>query len=63
MNSTVEKSLWRTGKDDYKKLMSIKLKAKTNILSFLLGLLFTAIIIFPVACLVFQFIELYWKKA
>ena len=60
MNSTVEKSLWRTGKDDYKKLMSIKLKAKTNILSFLLGLLFTAIIIFPVACLVFQFIELYW---
>lgn len=60
MNSTIEKSLWRTGKDDYKKLLSIKLKAKTNIVSFLLGILFTALIIFPVSCVIFQFIELYW---
>lgn len=60
MNSKVEKSFWRTGKDDYKKLMSIKLKTKTNLGSFLLGLLLTALIIFPIACVVFQVIELYW---
>ena len=60
MNSNFEKGLWRTGKEDYKKLMSIKLGRKTNALSFFLGLLFTAIIIFPIACVVFQVIELYW---
>lgn len=60
MNSSFEKGLWRTGKDDYKKLMSIKLSRKTNFLSFTFGLLFTAIIIFPIACVVFQVIELYW---
>ena len=60
MNSNFEKSLWRTGKYDYKKLVGIKFSFKTNLLSFLFGLLFTAVIIFPIACVVFQVIQLYW---
>ena len=63
MNSPLtkkEKSLWRVGKDDYKKFMSIRLSRKTNILSFLLGILFTAIIILPYTFLIFQIVELFW---
>ena len=60
MNSQIQKSLWRTGKDDYKKLMKVKLSKKSNFWSFFLGIIFTAIVVFPMACVVFQVIELYW---
>lgn len=60
LNQLKDKSLWRTGKDDYKKFLSIKLSRKSNLVSFLLGILFTCMIIFPIACVVFQVIELYW---
>ena len=63
MNNPVthrDKSLWRTGKDDHKKFMSIRLSRKTNIVSFLLGILFTAIIILPSTFIVFQVVEIYW---
>ena len=63
MNSPItkkEKSLWRTGKDDYKKFMSIRLSRKTNILSFLFGILITAIIILPFTFIIFQVVELFW---
>ena len=49
MNSPIaqkEKSLWRTGKDDHKKFMSIRLSRKTNIVSFLFGIIFAAIIVY-----------------
>ena len=62
MNSFTQKdkSLWRVGKDDYKKFMSIRLSRKTNALSYLFGLLFTAIIILPSTFIIFQIVELYW---
>ena len=62
MNSFTEKdkSLWRTGKDDYKKFMSVRLSRKTNALSYLFGLLFTAVIILPFTFIIFQIVELYW---
>ena len=63
MNSPItkkEKSLWRTGKDDYKKFMSIRLSRKTNILSFLFGILITAVIILPFTFIIFQVVELFW---
>ena len=63
MNSPLthkEKSLWRAGKDDHKKFMKIRLSRKTNIVSFLLGILFAAIIILPFTFLIFQVVELYW---
>ena len=63
MNSPLtkkEKSLWRVGKDDYKKFMSIRLSRKTNILSFLFGILFAAIIVLPYTFLIFQIVELFW---
>ena len=63
MNSPMsrkDKSLWRTGKDDYKKFMGIKLSRKTNIVSFLFGLIFTAIIILPFTFVLFQIVELFW---
>ena len=55
-----EKSLWKTGRDDHKKFMSIRLSRKTNIVSFLFGLLLTAIIILPFTFIIFQFVEMYW---
>lgn len=55
-----EKSLWRTGKDDYKKFMNIRLSRKTNALSFLFGMIFTAIIILPSTFIIFQVVELFW---
>lgn len=63
MNSPItekDKSLWRIGKEDHKKFMSIRLSRKTNILSFLFGILFTAIIILPFTFIIFQVVELYW---
>ena len=55
-----EKSLWRTGRDDHKKFMSIRLSRKTNIVSFLFGILLTAIIILPSTFIIFQVVELFW---
>ena len=60
LNQLKDKSLWRTGKDDYKKFLSIKLSKKSNLVSFLFGILFTCVLVFPIACVVFQVIELYW---
>lgn len=59
---TAEKGLWKTGKDEYKKFVNMKLTKKTNIVSLLMGILFTAIIILPIACLAFEIVELYWYK-
>ena len=55
-----EKPLWRTGRDDHKKFMSIRLSRKTNIVSFLFGILLTAIIILPSTFIIFQVVELFW---
>ena len=63
MNSPLtskEKSLWRTGRDDHKKFMKIRLSRKTNVVSFLMGILLTAIIILPYTFIIFQIVELYW---
>ena len=56
----MKKSLWRRGKEANKIFYKIKFNKKTNILSFLLGILFTAIIILPFAVLLFELVELYW---
>lgn len=55
-----QKNLWRTGKDEYKKFMSIKLKKSTSLLSFIFGILLTAIVVLPVVWFVFEIIEIYW---
>ena len=63
MNSPLtskEKSLWRTGRDDHKKFMKIRLSRKTNVVSFLMGILLTAIISLPYTFIIFQIVELYW---
>ena len=63
MNNTLvekEKSLWKTGRDDYKKFMKIRLSRKSNIVSFLFGILLTAIIVLPFTFVIFQIVELYW---
>ena len=61
--SELKESYHKYGKKQYKKFVEIKLKKKTNIVSFLLGILFTAIIVFPFAFLLFKIIELYWFKS
>lgn len=62
MNSGIEikQNLWKKGKKETKKYYRIKLSKKTNFLTFFLGLLITALIIFPIACLTFEIVELYW---
>ena len=63
MNNTLvpkEKSLWKAGRDDYKKFMKIRLSRKSNIISFLFGILLTAIIVLPFTFVIFQIVELYW---
>lgn len=56
----LERSLWRQGKEDYKKFMNAKLSRRSNGVSFLMGLVFAAIIILPFTFIVAQIIELYW---
>ena len=45
----LKESYYKFGRKQYKKFMDIKLNKKTNIVSFLMGILLTAIIIFPFA--------------
>ena len=59
----LKESYYRFGKKQYKKFLDIKLNRKTNVVSFLLGILFTAIIVFPFAFFLFKLIELYWFKS
>lgn len=54
------RGLWRTGKDEFKKFMDIKLKKKTSTLSYLFGILLTALPIFPIVWFIFEIIEIYW---
>ena len=56
----IKKSFWRIGKEDNKKFNRIKLGRKTGVLTFLLGILFTAILVLPIAIFTFEAVELYW---
>ena len=48
MDSQRTKGLWRTGKDEFKKFMKIKFKKSTNFVSYMFGILLTALPIFPI---------------
>ena len=52
--------LWTIGKKEYKRFMNIKIKRKTSILSFLYGILLTAIPILPIAWFLFELVEIFW---
>ena len=52
--------LWTFGKKEYKRFMHIKIKRKTSILSFLYGILLTAIPILPIAWFLFELVEIFW---
>lgn len=52
--------LWTFGKKEYKRFMNIKIKRKTSILSFLYGILLTAIPILPIAWFLFELAEIFW---
>ena len=52
--------LWTFGKKEYKRFMNIKIKRKTSILSFLYGILLTAIPILPIAWFLFELVEIFW---
>lgn len=56
----IKKSAWSKGKEAMKAFYKIKLSKKTNVITFLVGILFTALLILPFAILLFEFIELYW---
>lgn len=60
MGVEIKESLWRRGKSETKKFYRIKLSKKTNFITFFLGLIFAAIMVFPFACLTFEVVELYW---
>lgn len=62
MNSEIKikQSLWKKGKAETKKFNRVKLSKKTNILTFFAGLVIAALIVFPLACLTFEIVELYW---
>lgn len=62
-NQTPQKSLWKIGKEEYKKFVYLDLKKKTNVISILFGIIFTAIIILPFAIFVERIVELYWYMA
>ena len=55
-----KKSLWQKGKEDNKTFVQLKLKRMTNLKTMFFGLFMTALIIIPIAIVVFQFVELYW---
>lgn len=60
MNVEIKQNLWQKGKSETKKFYKIKLSKKANFISFFLGLLIAAVIVFPFACLTFEIVELYW---
>lgn len=53
-------SLWKYGKKEFKRFMNIKLKRKTSTLSFLYGILLTAIPLLPIAWILFELVEIFW---
>lgn len=55
----MEQSLWKIGKQETKKFEEINLKGFKSTLAFLLSLVFTVIIILPIAILIYQLIILY----
>lgn len=59
-NLRSNKSLWSFGRSEFKRFMGIKLKRKTNIISFLFGILFTAIPILPLGWILFELVEIFW---
>lgn len=56
----IKKSLWRIGKEDNKKFGKLKLSRKTNLLTFVVGIVLTAVLILPFAIFLFEVVELYW---
>ncbi len=56
----IKKSFWKIGKEDSKKFNNISLGRKTGTVTFLLGILFTAGLVLPIAILVFEIVEIYW---
>ena len=60
IDSQRTKGLWRTGKDEFKKFMKIKFKKSTNFVSYMFGILLTALPIFPIVWFIFELVEVYW---
>ena len=58
-----KKTYRQIGKEHYKKMVEAKLSRKTNIISFVAGLLITAIVVLPIAIFLFNMIELFWYKS
>lgn len=56
------KSFWLKGKEETKKFYEIKLKRSTNIITFIFGLVITVILIFPIAALLLEVLEMNWYK-
>lgn len=54
-----EPNFWIRGKTEQRKFYDIKLKTKTNVITFIAGLLFGGILIFPFGLMLFQYIEVY----
>ena len=59
----IKKSLWKQGKEDSKKYNKIRLGRKVGLTSFFLGLVLTAIMVIPLACITFEVVELYWYNS
>ncbi len=56
------KSFWSKGKEETKKFYEIRLKRSTNIITFIFGLVITVILIFPIAALLLEVLEMNWYK-
>lgn len=52
-------NFWMRGKLEQKKFYDIQLKRSTNIITFLLGLIFGALLLLPFGLMVFQYLMIY----
>lgn len=59
-NDYSNRSLWSTGKSEFKKFMKIKFKKSTSNKAFIWGIVLTAIPVLPLAWTLFEIIEVYW---
>lgn len=62
-DNSKNQNFWIIGRNEQKKFYDIKLTTKTNIITFIGGLLLGAIIILPFGLMVFQYIQIYNYKA
>lgn len=64
MNNDLRKTnIWSFGKSEYKRFLDIKVSKKTSILSYLYGILLTAIPLLPIAWLMFEIVEVLWYRS